>query len=199
MQLFLLPDWTNTRVQSHVKHNRPLQSSPCPPVSVGASGIRLIGYTVTPEARCARNVAHRLHKNVPENTHAHTRNHRPKTGACSDPKKVFARLKIPQCHCIMNVNIFCTAYTQNLSLSHSFWKLSLEQQKHTPNLQNHTLLLSIWLVLRFIKHNTQFVMGNLTGINIMAKVFMRCVYDILNAMLHFALCVCVCAILGFLC
>ncbi len=70
---------------------------------------------------------------------------------------------------------------------------------HTPNLQNHTLILWFWLSFQshktlFEKHNTRFSVShrNLTGINIMAKVFvckcliLRCVCDILNTVLHFA-------------
>jgi len=38
---------------------------------------------------------------------------------------------------VILLQFFSSAYTQNLSLSHSFWKLTLKQEKHTPNLQNH--------------------------------------------------------------
>ncbi len=37
--------------------------------------------------------------------------------------------------------------THNIYSSHTFWK----QQKHTPNLQNHALIISL-----FTKHNTQY-------------------------------------------
>ncbi len=107
--------------------------------------------------------------------------------------------------------VFSAAYTQNLYLSHNFWKLTLKQQ----NLQNHTIILSLWLSFQFhktlfVKHNTILYVThkNLTGINIMAKVFANvCFWDvfvifwmqcfILQEMwgtLYF-----VCAVLGFVC
>ncbi len=73
---------------------------------------------------------------------------------------------------------FSTAYTENLHLSHSFWKLSLKQQKHTPNLQNQTLILDLkFHKTLFAKHNTILyeTHKNLTGINIMANV---CFWDV---------------------
>ncbi len=75
------------------------------------------------------------------------------------------------------LQFFSTAYTQNLYLSHNFWKLTLKQQNHTLNLQNHTIIIWLWLSFQFhktlfAKHKTQFyVTQNLTGINIMTKVF----------------------------
>jgi len=63
-------------------------------------------------------------------------------------------------------------HTQHPHLSHNFWNLTLKCQKHTPNLQHHTLILSLRLSFQFHKtlfandtHNTQFSMKhtNLTG------------------------------------
>ncbi len=76
-------------------------------------------------------------------------------------------------YCVSDVMIrvhsfFSSPYTQNLSSSHR--KLSLKQQKHKPNLQNQTLILSLF---NFIKHDTVLcvIHKNLTGMNIMEKVF----------------------------
>ncbi len=52
------------------------------------------------------------------------------------------------------ITVFSAAYTLNLYLSHSFWKLSLKQQKHTPNLQNQTLILELWLFIKHFLQNT---------------------------------------------
>ncbi len=52
------------------------------------------------------------------------------------------------CHRGLNTGFLSTAYTQNLYLSHSFWKLT--QTAEAPNLQNQTLILSLWLSFNFI-------------------------------------------------
>ncbi len=57
--------------------------------------------------------------------------------------------------CVSIYSFFSTAYTQNYYLSHNFWKLTLKQQKHTPNLQIHTLIISLWLSFQFHKHFLQ--------------------------------------------
>ncbi len=43
---------------------------------------------------------------------------------------------------------------KNLYLSHNFWNLTLKQQKHTPNLQIHTLILGLWLSFQRLQFAT---------------------------------------------
>ncbi len=65
---------------------------------------------------------------------------------------------------LKTLQFFSTAYTHNLYLSHNFWNLTLKHQNHTPNLQNHTQILGLWLSFQFHKalflHVTH---KNLTG------------------------------------
>ncbi len=58
----------------------------------------------------------------------------------------------------MYYSFFSTANTQK---SHNFWNVTLKHQNHTPNLQNHTLIIGLRLSFQFhealcAKHNTQF-------------------------------------------
>ncbi len=60
-------------------------------------------------------------------------------------------------------SFFVTPYTQNLYLSHNFWNMTLQHQNHISNLQNHNLILGLWLSFQFhqtlfAKHNAQFSM-----------------------------------------
>ncbi len=85
---------------------------------------------------------------------------------------------------IAQLQFFSAAYTQNHHLSHSFWKLSLKQQKHTKSVKPYTnsqpLTFQYYKTL-FAKHNTVLYVAhkNLSGINIMAKVFANvCFWDV---------------------
>ncbi len=49
--------------------------------------------------------------------------------------------------------IVCSFY-----LSHYFWNQTLKHQNHTPNLQNYTLILGLWISFQF--HKTRFAKHN---------------------------------------
>ncbi len=120
---------------------------------------------------------------------------------------------------ILVINIIFTVFfncwhRKHLLVTH-FWNLTLKHQNHTPNLQNNTLILGLWLSFQFhktlfAKHYTILYVThtNLMRVNIMAKVFANvCFWDAL--VIFWMQCFImqkmwgifnfVCAILGFVC
>ncbi len=90
-----------------------------------------------------------------------------------------------------------TTYTQYLYLSHNLWNLTLKQQNDTLSLQNHALIICLWFSFQFHKtlfcktqqkilYVTQKSYRNYYGKGFCKCLLLRCVFNILDAVLHFA-------------
>ncbi len=115
------------------------------------------------------------------------------------------------CFVYWQLTLFSTAY--KIFTCHTIFETWLSE---TPNLQNHTLIIGLWLSLQFQtlqKHFLQNTTHNSLcnahkskrnsyyGRGVFTCLPLRCVCDILNAVLHFARDVrhFLCAVLGFVC
>ncbi len=89
-------------------------------------------------------------------------------------------------------SFFLTAYIQNLYLSHNFWNLTLKHQKHTLNLQSHTLINSKIKPECILRKRC---LQMFAFWHVLLIFWMQCfILQEMWGILHF-----VCAILGFVC